>query len=111
RSIRRALINDLGGTIGHWTVHNIGVPRDPADVGGTPEHIGFGLQIKGVSSRSRDLRQIPARGVQNTFGLTGGPRRVEDKQWVLGLVPHQFMGGWLGVEDLVEPAIAALNPV
>src|SRR5699024_12015447 len=55
RSIRSAFIKHASGTIRQWSIDNIGMPSDPADIGGAPENIGFWLQIECISSRCSHL--------------------------------------------------------
>src|SRR5690606_5113126 len=45
REVRGALVDDLGGAVGHRAVDHVGVPGDPADVGRAPVHVALGLEV------------------------------------------------------------------
>ena len=84
-SVRCAFINHLRRAVCERAVDNVGVTGHPADVGGTPVHIGFWFEIKNVVMREGRLRQVATTRVQDAFGLTGGARRVQNEEWMLGV--------------------------
>src|SRR6202012_4308796 len=55
----------------------VGVPGDPADIGGAPEHVGFRLAVEDVVVGVGRLGEIAAAGVHDALGLTGGARGVQ----------------------------------
>ena len=56
-----ALVEHLGDAVGQRAVDDVGVPGDPADVGGAPEHVGFRLDVEdgvvGVASTGSGSRR------------------------------------------------------
>ena len=82
---------------------------DPADVGGTPVHVGVGLEVEDVLVGERHLGEVPAGGVHDAFGLRRGARGVEDVEELLGV--HR-LGGAVGRgvgHEVVPPVIAAVD--
>ncbi|MNE64858.1 hypothetical protein D3C80_1602960 [compost metagenome] len=70
--------------IGQGAVDDIGVARDPAHVGGAPEHLAGAViehQLMGIAGPE----QIAAGGVQHALGLSGRAGGVEDEQRVFGV--------------------------
>ena len=106
---RHALEHHRRGPIRQRPVDDIAVPRDPADIGRTPEHIAV-VVIKGHQMRHRRIDQIPARGVDHALRLAGGPRGVQDEQRVfradfgIGAIGGRFRHFCRQVK------VAALNP-
>src|SRR5581483_980277 len=84
-SIRRALVENFGDTVGQRPVDAIGVFGDPADIGGAPEYVGIRLGIEDVMVGVRRLGEESCTGVHDPLGLAGGSRCVEQKQWMLGI--------------------------
>ena len=82
RKRRRALEHQGGAAIGERAIHDIGVPGDPAEIGGAPEHIA-GAMIEHHLVRQAGPQQIAAGGVQHALRRAGAPRGVEDQQRVL----------------------------
>ena len=82
--IRHAFEHHLRTAIAQRPVDNIAVARDPADIGGAPEDVGFGLEVEDVLVGVGDLSEIAAGGVHDALGLTRGPRGVEQEEQVLG---------------------------
>ncbi|MNI95302.1 hypothetical protein D3C73_1535520 [compost metagenome] len=66
---------------------------DPADVGGAPVHVRFGMEVEHGFVGVGALGEVAAGGVQDALGLAGGAGGVEDEQRVLGVMPD---GGVLG---------------
>ena len=88
-----ALVEHLGHPVGQRPVDDVGVPGDPTDVGGAPEHVGFRLDVEDVVVRVRRLGEVATGGVHDALRRTGGARGVEQKQWLLGV---EGFGGVLG---------------
>ena len=82
---RGALVDDLGDAVGQRTVDDVGVPGDPADVGGAPVDVGLGLDVEHVVVGVGRLREVAAGGVHDALGLAGGARGVQQEQRVLGV--------------------------
>ncbi|OXC78774.1 hypothetical protein BSU04_10245 [Caballeronia sordidicola] len=64
--------NDLGRANGGRPVADVRMPRDPADVGGTPEDI-VRLDVEGPLHGDRSPQQIASRTVLHTLRRAGGP--------------------------------------
>jgi hypothetical protein len=84
-----AFEHDLGAAAGERAVGDVGVAGDPADVGGTPEHI-VGLQVEGPLHGQDGVQQIAAGGVLHALRLAGGTGGVEQEQRMLGIDPFRF---------------------
>src|SRR5215469_5042302 len=69
--IGRAFVNYAGRSSGEWTVNDVAVPRDPANIRRAPEGVFF-FQVKDPLHRHVDLKQVPRRGVDNAFGFARG---------------------------------------
>ena len=108
--VGRALVENLGDAVGQRTVDAVGVPGDPADVGGAPEHVGFGLDVEDVVMRVGGLGQVAAAGVHDALGLAGGARGVQQKQRMLGIEGLRGVFGRRGVDDVVPPHVAIVVP-
>ena len=46
RCVRGALVHHRGGLVRQRPVDDVGVPDDPADVGGAPVHVGVCLEVQ-----------------------------------------------------------------
>ena len=66
---RHALKHQARRAIGQWSVHDIGVSGDPADISRAPVHIIL-FQIEDIFMRHRRPNQIAARCVEHAFGLS-----------------------------------------
>src|SRR4051794_37986926 len=64
REIRRALVDHSSRRIGEWTVHDVGMSRDPANVGSGPVNVVV-LEIKNPAMSHRGLQQIAGCRVEN----------------------------------------------
>ena len=109
RVVGDALEHDGGGAVGQGAVDDVGVARDPADVGGAPVDLAF-LIVEDVLVGGGGIDQVATGGVQGALGLAGGAGGVEDEQRVLGVHglgrAHRVGGG----HGLVVPDVAALGP-
>ena len=66
---------NTGGSIGHWTIHNIRVSRDPSYICSTPKDIVF-MVVKSISKEKRhEIRKI----ARNTFKPSMKPPRKSSK--------------------------------
>ncbi len=108
--IRCALVEDFGDAVGQWAVHAVGVPGDPADVGGAPEHVALGLDVENRMHRVGTLGEIAAAGVHDALGLARGARGVEQEQRVFGVERLRGVFCGRGIDGVVPPHIAALIP-
>ena len=107
----RRLEHDSRRAVEQGAVHDVAVPGDPADIGGTPEQIVGDILALLRSEQQvvgqRRPQQIPAGGVQHALGLAGRSRGVEDEQRVFRL--HRFAGA-IGCDvgrKFVVPVVAA----
>src|SRR6478672_8814313 len=111
RAVRDALVHHLGGTVGHRSVDDVGVPGDPADVGGAPVHVGLGLEVEHRPVGVRRADQVAAGGVQDALGLAGRAGGVHDVERVLAV---EGLGGVLGaglLDGVVPPDVATVLPL
>ena len=92
RCVGRAFVENLRHAVGQRAVDAVGVPGDPADIGGAPEHVGFLLDVEDVVVGVGRLGEVAAAGVHDALGLAGGPRGVEQEQRVFGV---ERLGGVL----------------
>src|ERR1043166_1372480 len=58
----RAFVHNHRGAIREWTVHNITVASDPADIGGAPKNV-FIANVEDIFHRGIDAHQITTGGV------------------------------------------------
>ena len=110
RCVRGALEDNLGCTVSQGAVHNVGVTGNPAHVSCAPVHIGVCVQIEDVLVSERSLGEVATSGVQNTLGLTGGARGVEDKE---GVLCRETLSNVLSVNaslGVIPPQVATLSP-
>src|SRR5580704_11450798 len=84
REIRSAFVHDDAGGVGEWTVNDVTVAGDPADVCGTPIHVVV-AQIENQSGAPHALQQVAGGSVQNAFGLAGGAAGVKDVERMFGI--------------------------
>ena len=61
RIVRDTLEHHGGGAVGKRRVHDIGVPRDPADVGGAPEDVPV-VVVEDVLEGQGRVEQVPPPG-------------------------------------------------
>src|SRR6185369_8754324 len=70
RPVWRAFVHQNRSAVREWTIHNITVARDPADVGSTPVKI-LVFEIEDPLRREMCLQQVTSGRVENSFRLTG----------------------------------------
>ena len=104
---RRALIDNRGRAHGQGAISDIGMARDPADIGGAPEYIVI-LQIEHPEVGLNGIEQVTRAGMLYALGLAGGARGVEQEQRVLGFKPFRFAFAGLVFDDIVPPVITAV---
>ncbi|MDR9063286.1 hypothetical protein FEP47_02522 [Burkholderia multivorans] len=107
---RHAFEHDLRAAAGERPVRDVGMARDPADVGRAPEHVG-GFPVEGPLHRLRGPQQVAARAVLHALGLAGRTGRVEDEQRMLGADPFGRTGVGFAVGQFVHPQVAIGMPV
>ena len=101
-----AFEHDFGAAQSQWAIGDVSVARDPADVGGAPEHVVC-LQVEGPLCGQGRVQQIATSAVLNAFGFAGGAGGVEQEQGVLGTHPLGLAGGGLLVGQIGHPQVAA----
>jgi hypothetical protein len=87
--VGRAFVHDAGRPVRQRSVHQITVPRHPADIGGTPEHI-LVLEVEHPLGGQRHARHVAACGVHNAFGFARRARGIQQVQQVFTV--HWFGG-------------------
>ena len=65
-----AFKHDGDGTVGQRAVDDVGMPCDPAHIGGTPVNIALVI-VEDVLVGDGRVQQIAAGGVQHALGLAG----------------------------------------
>ena len=76
RPVRGAFVQEHRRAVGQRAVDDIGMPRHPADIGGTPVHVVV-FEVEDVLGGRGHACQIPARRVQNAFRLARRAGRVQ----------------------------------
>src|SRR5262245_47059802 len=84
RPIRRPFIHDSGGTVGEWTIDNVAVARDPADIRCAPEDILIS-NIEDVLRGRINADQIAACRVEDAFWFTSGATCIEQIKRMLAV--------------------------
>ena len=117
RTIRRPFIHEAGGAALQRPIHDIAMPSDPADVGGTPVGIFF-AQVKNIFRREISSHRVATGGVHNAFRLTRRARSVKNVQRVFGIerlgralirsFRHQFMPPVVAARGAVNRRACAL---
>ena len=104
--IGRALVHERSAAVGQRPVDDVGMPGDPADVGGAPVDVVL-LDVEDVVMRGRRADQVAAGGVHDALGFAGGAAGVEDEEHVLGV--HGLGGAFIGSagDEFVPPEVAA----
>ena len=74
-----AFVEDAGGGQRQGTINNIGVARDPSDVGHAPVNI-FGMNVLDVLGCAGHVGEVAAGTVLAAFGLSGAAAGVHEKQ-------------------------------
>src|SRR6266581_6852053 len=68
RPVRRAFVHEGRSAIGQWSVNDITMPGDPADIGRAPKNV-FISDIEDIFGRRINADEVPAGRVQNSFWL------------------------------------------
>ena len=76
---RDTFVEDAGRSQRQRTVNNIGVARDPADVGHAPVNI-LGMNVLDVFGGTGHIREVAASAVLAAFGLSGAAAGVHEEQ-------------------------------
>ena len=105
REIGHALEHQRGRPVHQRAVDDVGVPGNPAHVGGAPEHLTRAVVEDKVMRRS-GIDPVAACGVQHALRFAGRPGGVEDEQRVFGVHRLGFAGLGLFCNQLVVPGIA-----
>ena len=111
RSVRRSFVHDRGDTVGERSVDDVAVAGYPSDIGCSPEHVAFRLDVEDQAMSGRYVRQIATRGVEYALRLGGGPARVHDVEGLFGVEHLRLVGVGLTIDEIVPPMIAALGPL
>ncbi len=110
RVVGHPFVHQRGRAVGQRAVDDVAVPGDPADVGGTPEDLARPV-VEYPLVGQRHIQQVARAGMQDTFWLAGGARRIKDEQGLFR--PHflrraDFAGD---VHQFVVPDVAMLVPL
>ncbi len=105
REIRSAFIHHLGHPVGERAIDDVGMPGDPADVGGAPVNIVV-AHVEDVFAGRIGAGEVAARGVEDALGLPGRSRGVENEKRVLGIKGLGLVFRGSGGDLVVPPGIA-----
>ena len=103
-----AFEHDFRAAQGQGAIGDVGVACDPADVGGTPEHV-VGLQVERPLGGQCSVQQVTACAVLNTFWLAGGTGGVQQEQRMLCRHPLGFACGRLASNGVFHPHVTAFG--
>src|SRR2546428_2780403 len=103
--IGSTLVHHLRNAERERPVYDIRMARDPADIGGAPEHVRI-FEIEYPLGRRVYVGEIAAGRMQNAFWVASRARRVQDVERILGI--HRFGGTLLprALHQLRPPKIA-----
>src|SRR5437773_343285 len=76
RPIRRAFVHDGCRAIGEWTIDDVAVAGNPADIGRAPKNILIS-NVEDILCGRINTHQITGRRVQDTFWFASGATRIE----------------------------------
>ena len=80
-----ALEHQSRHTVGEDAVDDVGVPGDPAAIGGAPEGlVGIGDEVESVLGGGRGENHVPGGGVDDALWFAGRAGGVEQEEHVLG---------------------------
>src|SRR5215213_10802171 len=99
-----------GRAVTERAIHEVRVPRDPADVGLAPVDVVV-LDVEDPLGRGLDLREVATRRVHDTLGLA---RRAGGIEYVEDVLRVHLLGRALGVgvfHQVVPVLVAALRHV
>ena len=102
--IGHALEHQRGRPVHQRAVDDVGVPGDPAYVGGAPEHLARAI-IKNKVMRCGRVDPVTAGGVEHALGFAGRAGGVEDEKRIFGVHRLGRAGIGLAVDQLVVPGI------
>jgi len=80
-------VHQASSTIGQWTIDNITVSRNPADISSTPVDISL-LEVKGPLGSHVGVEVIATSSVNDPFRFTGGTTSVENEEHIFTI--HGF---------------------
>ena len=95
-----------GRAVGHWTVYDIRVASDPADVGRAEVDVAV-VVVEHVLVRGARIDHVPADRVLHALGLARGPGGIEDEERILGVHNLTIAVGVRIGHQLVPPRVAA----
>ena len=103
---RHALEHQRDGAVRERSVDDIGVARDPADIGRAPVDVAR-LVVEDVFMRHRGPDHVATGRVQHALGLPGRTGGVEDEERVFGahrfgLAIGRLCGHQLGIVDIAR---------
>ena len=75
------------GTIGQWSINNIGMPCDPAQICRAPINVSWFI-IKHYFMCERSIGQISTCGMKYSFWFSRRTRRIKNKKWIFRI--HNF---------------------
>src|SRR5262249_52317297 len=79
-----ALVHHDGGAVGQGTIGDVRMPRDPADVGRTPEGVVV-LEVEDPLAGQRRAHEVAGGRVEDALGPAGRAGSVEDEQRVFAV--------------------------
>ena len=105
--IRRTFIHERRHAVRQHSVHDVTVPGDPTDVRGAEIHLLVPWhQIECPARSGRSEHHVTTSGVQDSFGLTGASRCVQEEQWMLTIDRLTRAGSWLCGHQVMPPHVA-----
>ena len=108
--VRSSFVHHRGRAVGQWTIDDVTVSGDPADIGGAPIHIALWLEIKDRFMGKSCLSEVATCGVKNSFGLRSCARGIEDEEWMLAIETLRHMLIRLTIDNLMPPDISLAIP-
>ena len=105
--VGRAFVHEARRAVGERAVHEIGVARHPADVGGAPVDVVV-LEVEDPLRGRVDPDEIAGRRVQDALRLARRARRVQDVERVLGVHLLGIAGNRRRFHQPVPPVLASL---
>ena len=105
RKVGNTFVHHLCCAVTQWSVHDVTVTRNPANVSCTPVDVFLGIEVEHILMRVGHVSEVAACGVHDALGLTRGARGVQQKQQLLRI--HWFR--WARIicrcHELVIPVV------
>ena len=105
--IRGAFVHERWDAIWQHSIHDVTVTGDPADVSGAEIHLLLPRhQIECPARSGSGEHHVSTSGVQDSLGLAGASRGVQQEQWMLAIDRLTRACGWLRGHQVMPPYIA-----